>query len=212
MLKHVGRMAKSKRKIVVAYRVVPGEPDNAIVVTTENLLAEEHDALINLVNSAAGQQSEELATIMARTPLPDGRNMLEAFHKTGKLVKVATDLVEMIPTAKASIMLDELNRLIADQKGVTVEDLAVAGAKKKATPEKVIDKVIPADVDTVLTDEQLATQYRSQAAALFKEAKLLREQADELVPAKKTIPAKKATLVKKAATAKKAAKTVASEG
>lgn len=59
MLKHVGRMAKSKRKIVVAYRVVPGEPDNAIVVTTENLLAEEHDALINLVNSAAGQQDRK---------------------------------------------------------------------------------------------------------------------------------------------------------
>ena len=39
--------------------------------------------------------------------------------------------------------------------------------------------------DDVITDEQLAAQYRSQADALFKEAKALREQAEELVPTKK---------------------------
>jgi len=54
------------------------------VVTTENLMAEEHDTLIKLVESAAGQEADDLATAMARTPLPDGRNMLTAFHTTGK--------------------------------------------------------------------------------------------------------------------------------
>ena len=37
----------------------------------------------------------------------------------------------------------------------------------------------------VLTDEALAAQYRSQADSLFKEAKTLREQAEQLVPTKR---------------------------
>ncbi len=36
-----------------------------------------------------------------------------------------------------------------------------------------------------LDDEALAAQYRSQADTLFKEAKRLREQAEDLVPTKK---------------------------
>jgi hypothetical protein len=39
--------------------------------------------------------------------------------------------------------------------------------------------------DGILSDEDLAAQYRSQADALFKEAKALREQAESLAPTKK---------------------------
>ena len=39
--------------------------------------------------------------------------------------------------------------------------------------------------DGVLSDEDLAASYRSQADAMFKEAKRLREQAEELVPTKR---------------------------
>ena len=37
----------------------------------------------------------------------------------------------------------------------------------------------------VVSDEQLAASYRSQADSMFKEAKRLREQAEELAPTKK---------------------------
>jgi len=37
----------------------------------------------------------------------------------------------------------------------------------------------------VLSDEDLAANYRSQADRMFKEAKRLREQAEELAPTKK---------------------------
>ena len=40
MLKHVGRLITNGRKVIVAYRVVPNEPENCVVVTTENLNAE----------------------------------------------------------------------------------------------------------------------------------------------------------------------------
>ena len=88
--KHVGRLINNRRKVIVAYRVVPGEPENCLIVTTENLMADEHDSLMKLVDSDAGQQAYELAEGMARTQLPDGRNMLAAFHKTGKLLEVET--------------------------------------------------------------------------------------------------------------------------
>lgn len=178
-------MAKNKRKVVVAYRVVPNEPENCIVITTENLSADEHDTLMKAVESDAGQRADEFATVMARTLLPDGRNMLAGFHTTGKMVKVATNLVEMTPTGTSSVMLNELNEIIAQQKGVTVADLALKGSTTVKNPEK--EEVVeqPVASNDVLSDEALASQYRSQADAMFKEAKRLREMAEDLVPSKK---------------------------
>lgn len=189
MLKHVGRMVKNKRKVVVAYRVVPGEADNAIVVTTENLMAEEHDALMKAVESDAGQTAEEFANVMMRSQLPDGRNMLAAFHTTGKMVKVATKDVEMTPNRNTSILLSELNELIAQQKGVSVEDLAVqpATTQKRTTnqTQTPVEDPVVATQSEVITDDDLAAKYRSDADRLFKEAKRLREEAEKLAPTKK---------------------------
>ena len=178
-------MAKNKRKIVVAYRVVPGEPDNCIVVTTENLMAEEHDALMKLVESDAGQSEEHLANAMARSRMPDGKIMLAALHTTGKMVKVATADVEMTPNSNTVIKLSELNEVIAEQKGVTVADLAVQDNSPAARQQQRTTSAEATSTDGVLSDEDLAAQYRSQADAMFKEAKRLREQAEELVPTKK---------------------------
>lgn len=197
-LKHVGRITSNKRKVVVAYRVVPDEPENCVVVQTENLSADEHDALIKAVESAAGQEAEEFAVAMARAYLPDGRNMLAGFHTTGKMRKVAQSEVEMTPNGNTVINLAELNKLIAEQKGVTVGDLAMRSNPEEAAPapEGEVDAVAqytdttPTQVtesasDGIISDEQLAAQYRSQADALFKEAKALREQAEALVPTKR---------------------------
>ena len=191
-LKHVGRVTKTKKKCAVAYRVLPGEPDNCLVVFTESLDAADHDSLINLIESNAGQTADEFADAMARSSLSDGRNMLAGFHKTGKLAKVATNLIEMTPNNNTSLPLDELNKTIAEQKGVTVNDLAmkdpqgatIAEVKDAPVADPAASYTAPATPD-VLTDEALAAQYRSQADSLFKEAKTLREQAEELVPTKR---------------------------
>ncbi len=185
-------MVNNQRRVVVAYRVVPGEPDQSIIVDTSSLMAEEHDALIKAVEDAAGQEADEFATVMARSPLPDGSNMLARFHTTGKMMKVPSDTVEMTPNNNTTINLAELNQTIADQKGVTIADLALADADG-SRPETVTESTDPTLTasqvaggdDGVITDEVLAAQYRSQADALFKEAKALREQAEELVPTKK---------------------------
>ena len=191
-LKHIGRVTKTKKKCAVAYRVLPGDPDNCLVVFTESLDAADHDSLINLIESNAGQNAVEFADAMARSSLSDGRNMLAGFHKTGKLTKVATNLIEMTPNNNTSLPLDELNKTIAEQKGVTVNDLAmkdpqgatIAEVKDAPVADPAASYTAPATTD-VLTDEVLAAQYRSQADSLFKEAKTLREQAEELVPTKR---------------------------
>ena len=186
MLKHVGRLIKSKRRVVVAYRVVPNEPENCIVIATETLTADEHDSLMKVVESAAGQEANELANVLDRSVLPDGRPMLVAFHKTGKLQKQPTSEVEMIPNRTTSIPLSELNSLIAQQQGVAVDDLAVTNGNtpNKKVETTTLDKETLVDTAS-MTNEEIAANYRSQADALFKEAKKLREQAEDLVPTKK---------------------------
>jgi len=189
MLKHVGRIKKNKKKCIVEYRLVPGTTDEAIIVPTETLMAEEHDTLMKLVESNAGQTAYEFAEAMARTQLPDGRVMLAGFHTTGRMLKVKTSDIEMTPDTKTTIGLDELNATIAQQRGVTVADLALSDPNASNEPKAVTESVDPVDLynqtsasneDTVLTDEMLAAQYRSQADSLFKEAKKLREQAKEI--------------------------------
>ena len=185
-IKHVGRLTTNNRKLVVAYRVVPGEPENCLVIHTESLDAADHDTLINMVESNAGQTSDELSTVMARTQLTDGSNMLARFHQTGKLVKVPTKVVELTPNRTTAIKLDEINQMIADQKGVTIEELAVPDNTQPAPAPTApaVEDATPTS-EAPLDDEALAAQYRSQADTLFKEAKRLREQAEELVPSKK---------------------------
>lgn len=194
-LKHVGRIKKNKNKVVVAYRTIPGDAKSAVVVNTQALSADEHDSLMIQVESQAGQSAYEFAEMMARASLPDGRNMLAAFHKTGKMMKVAVEEVEMQPDHQTIIPLNELNQMIADQKGVTIDELALqpnVPATSEATP---VASMQTADIkapqqDTVLSDEDLAAQYRSQADSLYKEAKALRAQAEELVPTIKKSKAK----------------------
>ena len=194
-LKHVGRDAKTHRNVIVAYRVVPGEPDNCLIIKTESSDAASHDSLMTAVESNAGQNADEFAEAMFRTTLPDGLNMLTGLQKYGKLVKVPTASIDMTPDTKSSINLAELNKVIAEQKGVTIADLALKGKDGKTVVAKDADHGVdpvqtyssdaPVAQDSVLTDADLAAQYRSQADALFKEAQTLRKQAEELVPTKK---------------------------
>ena len=60
----------------------------------------------------------------------------------------------------------------------------------KAKSEAEVE-TLQAAQDSVLSDDQIAAQYRSQADRLSKEAAALRRQAEELVPKKAT--AKKTT-------------------
>lgn len=188
-LKHVGRVITTGKKCIVAYRTLPGDAYNCLIVPTESLPDSYHDALINLVESNAGQSSYEFAEAMARTNFPDGSIMLAALHTQGKLVKASTDQIEMMPTNAYTILLSELNQTIAESRGLAVDDLSLKSPVQTETAS-VTEKVIapkPVNVEPAipLTPEQQAKHFRSEADRLSKDAASLRRQAEELVPTAK---------------------------
>jgi hypothetical protein len=195
-LKHVGRVRATNKKCLVAYRTLPGDAHYCLIVPTENMPDIYHDALINLVENGSGQDAYEFADALDRNQFPDGSNMLRWLHGNKRLVKAPTSDIEMTPTTGYSILLSELNQVIAEQRGVAIDDLSV----KTDTPEKKDSSRIqdtpailprPADATTVQTPTSFdspdaeAKFYRSQADKLSKEAAEMRRKAEVLAPTKK---------------------------
>ena len=208
MFKHVGKMKHNDAKICVVYRTLPGDAYSALVLGTSTLTDQYHQALMQVIESQDGQQANELGDALSTRFFPDGTNMLEQLHVTGKLVKVATDKVWMTPTTTDLISLDELNVMIAEQKGVALDDLSIKAdmphVKKQGENEIKTDEIKLEEVDlnqnslteiksTEVSDGPVsASDYRSQADKLYKEAARLRRLADDLdPPKKKTTSAKK---------------------
>jgi hypothetical protein len=189
-MKHVGKMKNNGARIVIAYRTIPGDPLSALVVGTNQLQGSYHDSLMSLLESDTGQQADELADVMAVRRFPDGSNMLQFVHANGMLQKVPTAGVIITPDNKTSIPLDELNNVIAEQKGVTLEQLAIKDGSnstvptigEKASAKSATDEVV---IETSKAEVDLSpTEMRSRADALYKEAAKLRKTADELDPPK----------------------------
>ena len=191
-IKHVGRLKSNNAKVLVVFRTLPGDPYYALVLGTGNLSDSYHNAIVSLVDSQQAQDANEFGDIMSIRHFPDGRLMLPAMHEDGKLVKVVTTDVLMTPNTTDSISLDQLNVLIAEQKGLALDELAYeigssvskedTSAKNKASEKtEVVEKTETLEISSSASD------LRSKADALYKEAAKLRKQADELDPPKKKI-------------------------
>jgi hypothetical protein len=152
---------------------------------------------MSLIESDSGQQANELADILASRRFPDGTVMLQYLHANGHLKKVPTNLVIMTPSSQSSTPLDELNQMIAEQKGVTVAELAVTedgAVKEPVISEEIIvpDVVVPEtkklvtveDTDEISDPVLVAKQYRSKADKLSKDAANFRRMADAIDPPK----------------------------
>lgn len=206
-IKHVGRIKGTNKKVLVAYRTLPGDAYNCLVIQTENLDSSRHDALVMLVENIAGQQSYELAEALHRTQFPDGSYMLAWLHSNDRLIKMPTDKVEMAPVPGYYLLLSELNQQIAEARGVAIDDLSLKDDPKKLAPQNVNKKEEPIPTQEVtntvslkdyihslekqietLTAEEKATWYELEADKLVVEATALRQKATSLSPTtKKTV-------------------------
>jgi len=173
--KHVGRLKGSKAKVVVVYRTLPGDSKSALVIETAKLNAQDHDSLMKAVESNEGQTAFELYEVLNRTRSSSGDVMLPKFHKFANLQSVPTSEVEMTPNPTTSVALDELNKIIANQKGVSINELSV---KEGVTSN------VATPTAKVMTDDQIASKMRSDADRLYKEAARLRKEAETLSPKK----------------------------
>lgn len=201
-LRHVGKMKNNGAKVAVAYRTLPGDSGSALVIGTSNLPYGWHDSLMGLIQDPSGQQANELADILAVRKFPDGVNMLEGLHKDGHLKKVPTSSVSMTPTNSDNILLSELNAFLAQEKGVTIDELAINDGsqlpktkpKKAESVEPVVEDLTRTTSSSVNASAEAAVvedtvdlspaQLRSKADALFKQAQVLRKQADSIDPPK----------------------------
>jgi hypothetical protein len=199
-MKHVGKMKNNGARVAVAFRTIPGDPHSALVIGTNGLADAYHDSLMSLIESEGAQQANELADVLAVRKFPDGSNMLEWLHSRGSLKKVPTNLVLMTPDTKSSIQLDELNILIADQKGLTLEQLAITEGEAiivepnapatqnkwdKAREDRATAKAAKEEAEMVSSISLSPAEMRSRADALYKEAARLRKEADAVDPPKK---------------------------
>jgi hypothetical protein len=191
-LKHIGKFTATGRKVLVAFRTLPGESDSALVVQTESLTPDQHDSIMKLVESPAGQNAYEFAEVLARAYFPDSGVMLNSLHQSGKLTKVKTSQITMTPNTQTVVGLDQLNQIIAEQRGISVNDLALGNQTSVKEIVEVNDLTKISDSSTAtkvseepLSDSEVAAKLRSQADAMYKEAKKLRDQAEELAPTKK---------------------------
>lgn len=210
-LKHVGKMKKAGSKVLVAFRTLPGESNQALVIPVSSLSDNYHDDIMKLVETTEAQAAFEFGEVLFTRSFSDGRPMLQALRADNRMAKVPTDDVLMMPSPGSEIALHQLNTLIAEQKNCAVDDLCtfVSGAKKN-TPEvqelvTVKDlappptpAVVPlkAAANEALSDKDIAKSYRSQADSMYKEAARLRKEADDLDP-----PVKKAAKAKEAESA-----------
>jgi hypothetical protein len=215
-LKHIGRIISNGTKVLVAFRTLPGESNMALVIPVPQLSDSYHDSIMNAVESIQAQDAFEFGEVLFVRSFADGKPMLQALRADGILIKVPTDNVLMTPTPNDTIPLHQLNVLIAEQKNCAIDELCtfVSGAPKSnpiaeqpvagkdiGEPNPVPlqeSKVQPlkANENAVLSDQDIAKSYRSQADAMYKEAARLRKEADSLDP-----PKKKATKVSEEASA-----------
>jgi hypothetical protein len=206
-MKHIGKMKNNGAKVAIVFRTLPGDVHSALVVASNGLPDMYHDSFMSVLEHSSGQSANELADILAVRKFPDGNNILEWLHGGGHLKKVSTKAVVMTPDSKTMVPLDELNRIIAEQKGLaSVEDLnpapvgeAIASQKEQAAGAYSGKEVKAPEVTeesksnaSAAGFELTPSEMRSRADALFKEAQRLRKEADAVDPPKKKAKAEEA--------------------
>ena len=107
IMKHVGKYGE--KPCVVVFREIPNEPENCLVIMSDSLDEVKHDNLMNVVQSAEGQEAKEFSEVLNRRQFSSGENMLQQLHAEGKLAKVPVSMVSLTPTPNDSIALAEVN-------------------------------------------------------------------------------------------------------
>ena len=226
MLKHVGR--HGDRKVAIIFREIPGEDHMCLVIYPDVLPTHIHNAVMGVLESAAGQQATNLADVFHRNLLPDGRNILQSLHVEGMLKKIATNQVILTPTPTSSVKLDEVNRLVKEMESgtealkrmqeidnssgmVPPEVKRLAEANFKNQRNKSNNPPMTAPQDGVLDDHTLAGNMLAQAKrmeqeahGMIAEAARMKKDAERLVP---SVVATKPTKTKAAAPAEAVAET-----
>jgi hypothetical protein len=217
MLKHIGR--HGDRKVAILFREVPGEDHMCLVIYPETLPTHIHNSIMKTLESGPGQAATNLADVLHRNLLPDGRPQLEALHREGMIKKVPTAQVIVTPTPTASVKLDEMNKIIREMETgesamKRLQDLDNSSGfvdpaqKRKAEAEfkrgqqrdqpSAAVPPMQAAQDSALDDKSLASNMLAQAKSMeieahgmIAEAARMKKDAERMHPGVKTAAANK---------------------
>jgi len=173
--RHVGKIKSTSQRCLVVFRQVPDEPESCLVTITDSLPDRYHADIVNGVESMSAQQELEFATYAARTPMSSGENMLSWLHGQGRLKKIPTDDVTMLPAPNQVISLKELNEHLDTIKKEN-------NPAEVATDQPVPEASVPQSTGSTLGDTQLGKNLLNQAVTYEKEVNRLREQAYKVAP------------------------------
>ena len=196
-MKHIGRVANTGLKCVVVFRQIYDENGNVtddkhcLVVETERLPDMEHDDVVRVVESDAGQEATEFYEIAHRSMFSDGRPMLQAMHNAGLLKKYPTTQIDLTPNSNTVVKLSEVNEIIKKQaSGMSNADIANTMVDDTDSPPRnhttlnptqTINEAVPTQ-EQPMDDTALAQQMLDQATTYESEVKRLREEAYSMAP------------------------------
>lgn len=213
-IKHIGK--HNNKKIAIIYRTIPDEGHMSLVAYTETLPKMFHDAITGVIESSAGQDASELADVLFRNKLADGRSILQAMHKEGMIKKVPTSQVIVTPNLQSHIRLDELNKIFegmeaggeAAKKMKELDDnMGMVEPYTRATKTAIDDTAnVPmmASATDGLDNGSLAEDLDAQADRLALEAKSMIAESKRLKAEAKSLKPKKKKAAKKKVAKKKA--------
>jgi hypothetical protein len=209
-MKHIGIIENVGKRCIVVFREIYDErgnviePDNCLVVETDTLPDFAHQSIMAIVESEPAQTSANLYDVFARTRLSDGSVALSWLASNGRLTKVKTNNVVLVPDSSNKIRLSTVNRIInLEKNGYSQKDIERilqedTPVKERKQSNKVEEKI---EEPKILSDEEIATRLLNQANELLKEAERMKTQAYSLVPSldpsSKQVVVEKEVLVEK---------------
>jgi len=213
-MKHIGR--HGDRKVAIVYKTVPEQDHMALIVYTETMNANMHDAMMKVIESKEAQNENELADVLFRNLFSDGRQMLATLHREGMIKKVEARQIIVTPNAKSSVNLGELNDILKEMAKGEDASNRLANLDKNSglvDPTRANPLESPSATgaldDNTLAQQQLAQAKRmeNEAKNLVAESKLLTKEAyklDASLKPKRKPVAKKTPIAKKTSAKTKA--------
>ena len=133
-IKHIGKLKDGGAAVAIIFRTVPGEPKNCLVIGPKFLDENYQNTFMKALESAEGQSAFELGHHLMKSRFSDGVEILPFLHQNGFIKKMpATNIIVTMGLGNTGeVSLDELNELIAKQKGISIDELSLLDQPKTA--------------------------------------------------------------------------------
>jgi hypothetical protein len=133
--KHIGKLKDGGTPVAIIFRTVPGEPKNCLVIGTKFLDVNYQDTFMKALESVEGQNSFELGHHLMKSRFSDGTEILPFLHKNNFLKKMPTTniIVTFGSGNNEEILLSDLNEQIAQQRGISIDELSLLDQPKSTT-------------------------------------------------------------------------------